>query len=146
MNYIALDTCSWSYLTNGSEPTKLLDFLLEKSFINKIKIIVPEIVKNEWLKNIETRGTNNGFSNHKSLDAEMERIEKLINGNPDSLLLELALGMQINEDEKKHGKDLSDALKVIKKDIENAENRNISKIQKIFNNQSIIIKAKSEQY
>lgn len=146
MNYIALDTCSWSYLTNGSEPTKLLDFLLEKSILNKVKIIVPEIVRDEWHKNIEIRSKNNGFSNQKSFDAEMKRVEKLIDSNSDSLVLELALGMQINEDEKKHVKDLSEAIKVIKKDIERAENRNVAKIQEIFNNHSIILKAKPEQY
>ncbi|MEA5406045.1 hypothetical protein VB776_24110 [Arcicella sp. DC2W] len=48
MHYISLDTNTWIYLANGTEPVRLLHFIKQEVERGNITILLPEIVSSEW--------------------------------------------------------------------------------------------------
>ena len=77
MHYIALDTCTWIYLANGTAPVKLLDFIFEESQKGNISIIVPKVVIEEWEKNKVDTVEKGAIKHFKQVVEQLKRISKL---------------------------------------------------------------------
>ena len=78
MYNLCLDTCTWIYLANGTEPVKFLDFIANEVEKNNIKIILPEIIIDEWNRNKDDT-VNKGTIIHFSQIIEgLERVKRLL--------------------------------------------------------------------
>lgn len=49
--YFCLDTCTWIYLANGTEPVKFLQDIQDLINQGRLCIILPQIVEEEWNRN-----------------------------------------------------------------------------------------------
>ena len=131
--YFCLDTCTWIYLANGTEPVKFLEDIQELLNQNRLHIIMPEIVLDEWRRN-KVQGTI-----HKSLQStfgELKKQTKILSEILDKIGTYSPISFLIKDDEA----DLKPELKDIKDRIENTErslckkvDNNISIIENIFN-------------
>ena len=54
--YFCLDTCTWIYLANGTEPVKFLQDIQDLLNQGRLCIILPQIVEEEWNRN-KDKGT-----------------------------------------------------------------------------------------
>lgn len=69
-NYFCLDTCTWIYLANGTEPITFLKNVIDLMDNNRIKILLPQIVLDEWNRN------KNNRTIHKHLELKLKAISK----------------------------------------------------------------------
>lgn len=54
--YFCLDTCTWIYLANGTEPVKFLQDIQDLLNQGRLCIVLPQIVEEEWNRN-KDKGT-----------------------------------------------------------------------------------------
>lgn len=133
MHYIALDTCTWIYLANGTEPVKLLDFILEESDKGNIAIIVPKIVIEEWEKNKIDTVEKGAIKHFKQVIEELKRISKLLGKKGERPKFSFL------NDENEYFEEVIEKIKSKREDVKAAIQDNISKIDEIFRNPSTII-------
>ena len=139
MNYFCLDTCTWIYLANGTEPVKFLEDLLDEINSGNLVIILPKIVLDEWTRNKEDGSIIDGVKKTfdditksiKDISVIIDKIDytskflRLVNGKEDNLKDNL------NETIK--------GLNKTKEDIGAKIEDNISKIEKIFHNPQTVV-------
>lgn len=136
MHYIALDTCTWIYLANGTEPVKLLDFIFDESRKGNIAIIVPKIVIDEWEKNkIDTveKGTIKHF---KQVLEELDRVSRLLGKKGERPKFSFLID---EENQNEYFEEVIEKIKSSREDVKSAIQENINKIDEIFKTQSTII-------
>lgn len=136
VNYISLDTCTWIYLANGTEPVKFLDFILQESQKGNIKIIVPEIVIKEWEKNKDNAVKGFVEKQLKKIIDELNRVSKLLGVRGERPLLS-PFGNE-EEDEKDYFNEIIEKIKNKREYVKSAVQDNIAKIDKIFNSAIVI--------
>ncbi len=135
MHYITLDTNTWIYLANGTEPVKILRFIKKEIDKNNITILLPQTIIDEWnthkIKTVK-KGTLKHFD---EVEKALNRIEKLIGGagkaNPLNFLLD-------NNSNKEDFTDFYKKFKTKNVEIIKAVNNNIDLIEKLFENQNTI--------
>src|SRR5438552_3068669 len=131
MHYLTLDTNTWIYLANGTEPAKLLQFIIEESEAENIKVLVPEIIIEEWNRNKDNAVKKGALVHFKTIADDMDRILKLLGdkGERDafSFLLE-------GKDNKDYFVDFIEKFKQRREEVEVAINKNISAIDELFKN------------
>ncbi|WP_288438629.1 PIN domain-containing protein [uncultured Chryseobacterium sp.] len=134
MIYIALDTNTWIYLANGTEPARLLHQIKQQVNTSEIAVLLPTIVKDEWDKH--KNGTVKKES-LKSFNNSLKDIEKTLKhlGDKDNALRFL-LGDKSDKDELK---ELINKFKERKNEIENVIEENIQIIDEIFRTKAIVI-------
>ena len=78
MIYICLDTCTWIYLANGIEPSKLLTYLKNEIEEDSLRIILPEIIIDEWNRNKSTAVHNQIRRAIKENKEQLDNLKNLI--------------------------------------------------------------------
>ncbi len=150
MYYITLDTNTWIYLANGTEPVKILHFIEDELDKNNIKILLPKTIIEEWNVHKEKTVKIGTLKYFKEITASLEKLKKLIGDsampNPFDFLFE-------ENSDKEYFQDFINKFKEKKNEIEKAVNNNIQLIDKLFKhrNTEIIeisdkVKLKSGQF
>ncbi|RYX87541.1 hypothetical protein EON73_01205 [bacterium] len=78
MHYLTLDTNTWIYLANGTEPVRLLTFIKQEMDKKNITLLLPEIVVKEWDKNKDKAVKQGGLKHYKDVNEALDRIQKLL--------------------------------------------------------------------
>jgi ferritin len=142
MHYLTLDTNTWIYLANGTEPARLLTFIKHEMDKHNITILLPEIVINEWEKNKDKAVKQGGLKHYKDVNEALERIQKLLGDKGDKDYFNFLLE---GKEEKDYFTDFVSKFKGKKKEIEDAIADNIKLIDDLFKHKStVVIKIKNE--
>ncbi len=136
MHYIALDTCTWIYLANGTEPVKLLDFLFEESGKGNIAIIVPKVVIDEWEKNKIDTVEKGAIKHFKQVIEQLKRVSRLLGKKGERPKFSFLID---EEDETEYFEEVIEKIKGKREEVKAAIQENINKIDEIFNHPSTII-------
>lgn len=134
MHYLALDTNTWIYLANGTEPVKLLTYIIEESEAENIKVIVPEIIIDEWNKNKDHAVKQGALKHFKEITEAFDRILKLLGNKGERDVFSFLLP---EKEEKDYFKDFIEKFKSQRKDVEDAINENIDAIDNLFRSKKI---------
>jgi len=136
MYYICLDTNAWIYLANGREPVKLLHYIESQVIKGTIKLIVPELVIEEWDRNKDNIKTEI-LADLKNATDNFKRITKAITKRTSDAFEFLFNGESKSIDEEYFTK-INDDIKANKEKLETAINQNISLIEMLFNHPNTI--------
>ncbi|MGJ7027458.1 PIN domain-containing protein [Petrimonas sulfuriphila] len=143
MHYIALDTNTWVYLANGMEPVRLLHYLKNEVENGNIRIILPDIVSNEWEVHKEKSVRQGSLKHFNDIKEALDRLRKLLGEKGEKGFLSFLL----NEDDKKeYFEDFFKSFKQKKKEIEDAVNENIKLVDDLFKNHAVKIDIKDNIY
>jgi len=136
MHYITLDTNTWIYIANGTEPVKILHFIKDEIEKNNIKILLPKTIVDEWNIHKEKTVKIGTLKHFNDIKDSLERIKKLIGeeGKPDSF----NFLFEQNTD-KESFNDFIKSFKNKRQDVENAVNNNIQIIEKLFQHKNTIV-------
>ena len=142
MHYLTLDTNTWIYLANGTEPVRLLTYIKQEVGKNNIKILLPEIIITEWERNKDKAVKQGGIKHYKDVTEALERIQKLLGEKGERDVLSFLLD---EKDEKDYFIDFITNFKKKKKEVEEAISENIKLIEELFSHPTTeIIKIKDE--
>ncbi|WP_284462985.1 PIN domain-containing protein [Chryseobacterium sp.] len=137
MNYICLDTNTWIYLANGTEPVRLLHFIEKQIQKGNITVLLPKIVKTEWDNNKEMKVMQGSINYFKNIRLEFDKILKLLGDNNQHDVLNFLIDEENN--------DQDDLIQIIEKfkqkkaSLTKAVSRNITLIDNIFKYHSQLI-------
>lgn len=143
MHYISLDTNTWIYLANGTEPVRLLYFIKEQILKGNIILLLPELVKTEWDNNKERKVMQGSLNYFKNIFEEFDKILRLLGDNEKSDVLNFLL---VIKDDSADLRRAIEKFKQKKESLKNVVTKNIELIDDIFQNHSKIIKIRSEDY
>ena len=143
MHYIALDTNTWVYLANGMEPVRLLHYLTVEAKKGNIKILLPEIVSNEWEVHKEKSVRQGSIKHFNDIKEALERLMKLLGEKGEKGFLSFLIE---EEDKKEYFEDFFKSFVRKKKEIEDAVNENIKIVDDLFKNHAIKIDIKDSIY
>ena len=143
MHNIALDTNTWVYLANGMEPVRLLHFLKNEVEKGNIRIILPEIVSNEWDVHKEKSVRQGSLKHFNDIKEALDRLRKLLGEKGEKGFLSFLLK---EDDEKEYFEDFFKSFKEKKKEIEDAINENIKLVDDLFKNHAVKIDVKDSIY
>lgn len=140
--YMCFDTCTWINLANGREPAKFLKDIEELIDLGLLRIILPNIVRDEWNRNKESISNSityafGGIS--KSMKEVSSTIDKIEAKSKFQFLLEN------NVDIKKEFNEISSKLDDNKKHLIDKVQDNISTIEKIFDDPATILVAHNQE-
>lgn len=136
MHYLTLDTNTWIYLANGTEPVRLLIYIKQEVDKGNIKIILPKIIINEWDKNKDNAVKQGSIKHFNDITQALDRILKLLGDKGERDVLSFLLDEKDNKD---YFKDFIDNFKKKKKEIEEAISYNIKLIDDLFSHKSTIV-------
>jgi len=133
MHFITLDTNTWIYLANGTEPVRLLHFIKKQVDKGNITIVLPEIVIQEWDKNKDRTVKQGSIKHFNEITEALDRILKLLGdkGERDALSF-----LFEGKDNKDYFKDFYEAFKKKKQEVVEAINENIKLIDDLFKHTS----------
>jgi len=142
INYIALDTCTWIYIVNGTEPVSHLLFIKNELEKGNLKLILPRMVIIEWDKHKNETVKKGTLKFFKDTISSLKRLSKLIGAESKE-----SFWLFQNEDEKKEDyfKDLFEKFKKKKNQIEDAVKINIETVEEIFKHKNTIIVEESDK-
>lgn len=144
MHYLTLDTNTWIYLANGTEPVRLLTFIKREVDKNNIKILLPEIVVKEWDKNKDKAVKQGGLKHYKDVNEALDRIQKLLGDKGERDYFSFLLD---EKDDNDYFTEFIEKFKEKRKEIEDAIADNIKLIDDLFKHKSTeIIKIKNEVF
>ncbi len=143
MHYITLDTNTWIYLANGTEPVRLLKYIKQEVDKGNITILLPEIISKEWEAHKDKTVRQWSIKHFNDVTEAMKVILKLLGdrGERDTLRF-----LFEERDEKDYFKDFIDIFKKKKKEIEDAISDNINLIDSLFKTKCTVIEIKDEVY
>jgi hypothetical protein len=139
MNYFCLDTCTWIYLANGTEPVKFLEDLLDEINSGNLVIILPKIVLEEWNKN---KADGNIMDGVKRTFININKSIKEISVIIDKIDYTSKFLRLINDEEDNLKNNLDEAVKGLEKtkvDINSKIEENIYRIERIFSHHQTIV-------
>ncbi len=143
MHYITLDTNTWIYLANGTEPVKLLHYLNSEVEKGNIKILLPLQVVTEWENNKEKNVKQGSLKHFGEIKEALDRLLKLLGEKGEKDILKFLLD---EKDDNDYFEDFVKKFNLKKKEIEDAVTENIKLIDKLFSEQAIIINADESIY
>lgn len=129
MHYLTLDTNTWIYLANGTEPVRLLSFIKQEVNKGNITILLPDIIVKEWNKNKDKAVKQGGLKHFKDVNEAFEKILKLLGEKGERDVFSFLLD---KDDKKDYFKDFVKEFKNKKKEIEVAITENIKLIDDLF--------------
>ena len=134
MHYITLDTNTWIYLANGTEPVKLLQYLDKEVKNGNIKIILPDVVLAEWETNKEKNVRQGSLKHFAEIKDALDRLLKLLGDKGERNILNYFLD---EKDKKDYFKDFISRFEQKRKEIDEAVLENIKLIDNLFLNHAI---------
>lgn len=136
MHYLTLDTNTWIYLANGTEPVRLLTYIKEEADKGNIKILLPETIINEWNRNKDNAVKQGSIKHFNDIEKSLDRILKLLGDKGERDVFSFLLD---EKDDKVYFKDFIDNYKKKRKEIEEAIIENIKLIDDLFKHRSTIV-------
>jgi hypothetical protein len=144
MHYITLDTNTWIYLANGTEPVKILHYIKEEVEKGAIKIILPSIIIKEWDKNKDNAVKKGALKHFQEIGESLDRFLRLLGTKGEKDILNFIFSNK-DDDDKDYFKDFVEKYKEKKKEIEDAIVENINIIDNLFKHPKIeIVEIKEE--
>lgn len=144
MHYLALDTNTWIYLANGTEPVRLLTYIKQEVDKNNIVILLPEIIVTEWESHKDKTVIKGSIKHFNDVSEALDKILKLLGDKGERDVMSFLLD---EKDDKDYFKDFIDNFKKKRKEIEDAIKENIKLIDDLFKHKStIIIKTEDDVY
>lgn len=149
MVHLCLDTCTWIYLANGIEPTKLIKFLESEINSENIRLVVPEIIIEEWNRNKEKAVINHAEKIFKDSIESLGNLKQLIDNKGEGDVFLSLLGEDADEEaDRKERELISELVDVLgkKKEFLLAKaSENIKSIDSIFSGKRVIKISTSEE-
>lgn len=138
MKHVALDTNSWIYLADGTEPKKFLCFLVNECREGNLEILVPKVVLDEWNRH---KNNNTVTLRGKKLSDELKKtIEDIIDINKKVRFVS-------SKNHESELKEFSGSFeKNISREFEEAVMDNVTIIDELFKNDAIILPTKNKLY
>jgi nucleoid DNA-binding protein len=136
INYISLDTCTWIYIVNGTEPVSHLNFIKQELDKGNLRLILPKMVIEEWNRHKNDTVKKGTLKFFKETLLSLKRLAKLVGEE-----LEEPFWAFLKE-EKKDGDDfkgLIEKFQAKKKQIEESVKSNIETVESIFKHSNTII-------
>lgn len=135
MTYLCLDTCSWIYLANGTEPVKILRLIAQEVDRGEIKLIVPELVIREFSKNKKVAIQSTIARILEDIEQKIGTLDSLLGEgkNPEFMSFILDKVTEI-ESFRNYKKDFRNIRKLVNEGVK----ENIEQIEKLFNNDKVI--------
>lgn len=133
MHYLSLDTNTWIYLANGTEPVKLLRYIEEQLESQNITLLVPALVLEEWNRNKHSTVKEGVLQQFKKVSNDLDQFLKLLG--------EGARGFEnFLEQGSSHArlKSIKDNLRDYRSDLEGAVTENVWLIDKILSHKNAI--------
>jgi predicted nucleic acid-binding protein len=143
MHYITLDTNTWIYLANGTEPARLLSYINSEVDNGNLTILLPEYIIQEWQNHKQKTVWNGSIKHFEEINKSLDTIQRLLSNEEKKDAISFLLA---EEEEKPHLKDIIISFKKKQKQIEEAVINNISLIDTLFKSKSIIIPANEKVY
>lgn len=143
MHYITLDTNTWIYLANGTEPVRLLKYIDNEVDKGNITILIPEIVVNEWEIHKDKTVRQGSIKHFNEVKIALDKILKLLGDKGEKSFISFLID---EKDDKDYFKDFIDNFTEKKKEVESAVSENIKLVDELFKNKATIIGIKDEIY
>src|SRR5258706_1100499 len=144
MYYLTLDTNTWIYLANGTEPVRLLTFIKQEVDKGYVTILLPEIIIKEWDRNKDNAVKQGSIKHFNDITNALDRILKLLGDKGERNVLNFLLD---EKEEKDYFTDFVDNYKKKRTEIEEAISDNIKLIDDLFIHKStVIIKIDDKDY
>ena len=144
MYYLTLDTNTWIYLANGTEPVRLLTYIKQEVDKGYVTILLPEIIIKEWDKNKDNAVKQGSIKHFNDITNALDRILKLLGDKGERNILNFLLD---EKEEKDSFTDFVDNYKKKREEIEEAISDNIKLIEDLFAHKStVIIKIEDKDY
>ena len=143
MHYITLDTNTWIYLANGTEPVRLLNYINTEVNKGNITILLPETVIKEWEEHKDKTVRKGSLNHFKDVKIALNKILKLLGDKGEKDVFSFLLD---KKDETDYFKDFIDSFDKKKEEVENAVSANIELIDILFKTKSTIIAIKDKTY
>lgn len=135
MNYLSLDTNTWIYLCNGTEPVKYLHFINNEVEKGNITILLPETVKKEWEKHKDVTVTKGSKKYLDDILDSLKRVGKILGDKGEPNMLDFLLD---NQDDKEYFSEVIERFKNKKDEIIAAISENIKLVDELFLKSSTI--------
>jgi ElaB/YqjD/DUF883 family membrane-anchored ribosome-binding protein len=136
MHYLTLDTNTWIYLANGTEPVKLLQYIKKEVDKKNITLLIPQTVFDEWEEK-KTATIRQGVTKEfNDLKGSLDKMVKMLGDKAEPQLYNIIFK---GEDEKEYFQQLSEKFSKKKKEIEEAVNDNIQMIDDLIKQNATII-------
>lgn len=146
MHYITLDTNTWIYLANGTEPVRLLHFIKKEVVKGNITILLPRTVIDEWDVHKDKTVKKGSLKHFKDIENELNKISKLLGEKGEKDAFSFLFEETNESDETDYFEDVVEKFKRKKIEVQNAVNENIELIDELFKTQSKIIEIKDDIY
>ncbi|MEY3499389.1 MAG: hypothetical protein RL308_1058 [Bacteroidota bacterium] len=143
MYYITLDTNTWIYLANGTEPVRLLNYISEEVDNGNITILVPQTVAEEWEIHKDKTVRQGTIKHFKDITNAMEVISKLLGDRAEKNVFNFLLDAK---EDKAYFQDFINNFKKKEQEIAEAISENIKLIDSLFKKKSTVINIKDEIY
>lgn len=143
MHYITLDTNTWIYLANGTEPVRLLNYIDKEVDKGNITVLIPEIVVKEWETHKDKTVRQGSIKHFNEVKDALDKILKLLGDKGEKSIMSFLIEERDNKD---YFKDFIDNFNARKKEVENAVSDNIKLVDELFKNKVTIIEIKDEIY
>lgn len=136
VNYICLDTCTWIYLVNGTEPVSHLNFINQELDKGNLRLILPSIVIDEWSKHKNHTIQKGTLKFFKDTLQSLKKLSKMIGEELEEPFWEF-LNTEKKETEK--FSELIEKFKSKKIQIEESVKSNINTVDSIFIHENTIL-------
>lgn len=136
MHYITLDTNTWIYLANGTEPVRILNYIQNEVEKGNITILLPKVIVKEWHKNKDFAVKKGGLKHYKDVNDSLEKIAKLLGNNPKDESFNFLFSEKTEKDDLK---ELIKKFKTKREDVEKAISGNIEIIDDLFKHETTIV-------
>ncbi len=143
MHYICLDTNTWIYLANGTEPVRLLDYIDKEVEKNNIVILLPETIISEWEDHKDKTVMKGSMKHFKDINTALNRILKLLGDKGEKDILNFLFD---NKDDTDYFKDFIISFNKKKEEVQNAVSHNIKLIDNLFKTKSTLIPIEDKVY
>ena len=111
MHFITLDTNTWIYLANGTEPVRLLHFIKQEVEKRNITILLPKVVLDEWEIHKDKTVRQGSIKHFNEVKDALEKILKLLGAKGERDVLRFLLD---EKDDKDYFKDFLEKFKLKK--------------------------------
>lgn len=140
IHYISLDTCTWIYIVNGTEPVGYLHFIKEELEKDYLKLLLPELVIEEWNRHKNDTVKKGTLSFFKDTLSSIERLVKIVGEEVETPFI---LFDSSEQDDTLCL--LRDKFKLKKEQVEKAVQTNIGIVEEIFKHRNTILIKDSNQ-
>ncbi|MBE7635183.1 DUF4935 domain-containing protein [Tenacibaculum finnmarkense genomovar ulcerans] len=136
INYISLDTCTWIYIVNGTEPVSHLNFIKKELDKGNLRLILPNIVIDEWNRHKNDTVKKGVLIFFKETLHSLKRLSKLVG---EELEEPFWAFLSEKKEEGENFKGLISKFESKKEQIEKSIKSNIETVETIFKHSNTIV-------